>query len=517
MSYLSDKNEKIKNIDKATAKSFFLSDGYFSDHSVLPLKILPNNLASLELNSIDWTRQNLNVARTSSLDIVVDKDEKGLRKFSLIHPYIYWHIANELIDNYAILKERLFRETNVGSYAVPYFDGTDSATADWRHFEIIDPSISFNDYSYMVSADIYNFYESIYTHSISWAMHGKDVAKNNVRNLTFLGNRLDKLFQNSHDGQTNGIPTGNVLSDIAAEIILKDIDELIGQSIRDLDIKAFRYRDDYRFLCKTKNDARKILDSLALTLTIEYGLTLNQTKTQIQSIEDYRSNVAHSGLKVKLPLIRNTRETHLDWQDIFKYIEKCILQSGGTKGGFNRQIEELMRILRGNLTNLIADDSDDWVDAIYSALTDCIDSGVSTTGHTFFLLDFVLSNVKSETIRRRLLNNLNDRFISSHNEGNKLWTYAVLLHLDTSKANSFANAQNTALFKMMSNTSNPQIDQFISRDPIPAIDKQTLTPLAIVGTSLIRSISTISLIDYIFSEIDEVEFDDASKNFYGDR
>jgi len=372
MRYLQKKIKDINEISKEEARKYFLGKGYFPDKSILPVSVNPDTFEEVILESIDWTKPQT-IARTSSIDIITDKDNKGLRRFSLIHPYAYIHIANEIIDNFEEFKNRLLRETPVSSYAVPYFNGNDQIKSDWMHFSTTDPSRYFLDYGYVVSADIYNFYESIYTHSISWAMHGKQVAKDNVRDFSLLGNRLDKLFQNAHDGQTNGIPTGNILSDLISELILKDMDELIGSLIDTLGIKAFRYRDDFRFVCKDRRDARKMLDGLALMLNNEYGLTLNQSKTRIESCEDYRYRVSVPELGVKAPFKGHAQEVHIDWRSIHQYIEKCNKAGVGAKNVFDKQMESLMSSLRSVLTKkIIADDSDDHADLIYSSLIDSI-------------------------------------------------------------------------------------------------------------------------------------------------
>ena len=69
-------------------------------------------------------------------------------------------------------------------------------------------------YTHLVKADIKNFYPSIYTHSIAWAIHGKNFIRKdrNRHDYRFLGNRLDRLFQYSNDQKTNGIPIGPVVS-----------------------------------------------------------------------------------------------------------------------------------------------------------------------------------------------------------------------------------------------------------------------------------------------------------------
>src|SRR5690606_40387637 len=67
------------------------------------------------------------------------------------------------------------------------------------------------------------FYPSVYTHSLAWAIHGKRTIRNggkgkNRRDMKFVGNRLDKLFQMANDGCTNGLPIGPAVSDIVSEI-----------------------------------------------------------------------------------------------------------------------------------------------------------------------------------------------------------------------------------------------------------------------------------------------------------
>ena len=79
--------------------------------------------------------------------------------------------------------------------------------------------------------DITNCYSSVYTHTISWAIHGKDTAKSNKKNkkIKLLGNIIDGLIQDMSSGQTNGIPQGSVLTDFLAEIILSYSDKLLKE------------------------------------------------------------------------------------------------------------------------------------------------------------------------------------------------------------------------------------------------------------------------------------------------
>ncbi|MFZ5473062.1 MAG: RNA-directed DNA polymerase [Pseudomonadota bacterium] len=144
-------------------------------------------------------------------------------------------------------------------------------------------------YTHLVKADIKNFYPSIYTHSIAWALHKKATVRkpNNLNDYTLLGNRLDKLFQNANDGCTNGIPIGPVVSDLIAEIIAAAVDRIFSNRLKSeqIECEAVRFKDDYRVLVKSEADAKKVIKYLQYALK-EYNLELSDEKTKIFSLPD---------------------------------------------------------------------------------------------------------------------------------------------------------------------------------------------------------------------------------------
>ena len=75
-------------------------------------------------------------------------------------------------------------------------------------------------YRYMFVTDITNCYGSIYTHTVAWALMGKENAKQKRQKPGLLGNTIDNYLQGMQYGQTNGIPQGSALSDFIAEIVL---------------------------------------------------------------------------------------------------------------------------------------------------------------------------------------------------------------------------------------------------------------------------------------------------------
>jgi hypothetical protein len=76
----------------------------------------------------------------------------------------------------------------------------------------------------LISADIQNFYPSIYTHSIPWAIHGKATAKQRMGDPHLYGNRLDKSTAGCQEGQTVGVAIGPDTSLIVAECLLAAVE-----------------------------------------------------------------------------------------------------------------------------------------------------------------------------------------------------------------------------------------------------------------------------------------------------
>jgi hypothetical protein len=145
-------------------------------------------------------------------------------------------------------------------------------------------------YTHLVRTDIKNFYPSIYTHSIAWALHGKSTIRkggNRFDNKTFVGNRLDKLFQNANDGCTNGLPIGPVVSDIVAEIIASAVDRTLSKVLKRASVpfEAVRFKDDYRILVSSPEDAKRVVKVLQAALK-NYNLELNDEKTTVTTLPE---------------------------------------------------------------------------------------------------------------------------------------------------------------------------------------------------------------------------------------
>lgn len=132
--------------------------------------------------------------------------------------------------------------------------------------------------------DIESFYPSIYTHSIPWALHGREFIKSMLPNVDYslLGNSIDKLIQRSQSNETKGLPVGPETSRIIGELISTRLDKELIDGLRNqsIDLIGARYVDDCHYFFQSKEDAEKALSIYSAVLG-KFHLRLNTNKTQI--------------------------------------------------------------------------------------------------------------------------------------------------------------------------------------------------------------------------------------------
>ncbi len=129
----------------------------------------------------------------------------------------------------------------------------------------------------LLVADISEFYHSIYTHSIPWALHTKAYAKSN-RGPGILGNDLDVVTRSSQYGQTIGIPIGPDTSLVIAECILAAVETQVRAKLKNL--VGYRFVDDFELCFKDHAAAEHALAVLQEQL-LEFELRLNPRKTAL--------------------------------------------------------------------------------------------------------------------------------------------------------------------------------------------------------------------------------------------
>ena len=159
----------------------------------------------------------------------------------------------------------------------------------------------------LLQFDISKCFYNIYTHSVGWAIKGKDVAKNNATLDDLLENQFDKLMRQCNYNETNGILVGPEISRIFAEIILQQIDLNVVKALGASNIKlgvhyeVRRYVDDFFVFTNDKLIENKILKQYADELKI-YKLYINPSKNQFFELP-FISTMAMAKRDVRVALI----------------------------------------------------------------------------------------------------------------------------------------------------------------------------------------------------------------------
>ncbi len=253
--------------------------------------------------------------------LLTNKDGRyAWRPFQLIHPAIYVALVHQITDpaHWKTIMARfgVFRALpRFSCLSIPVEsasrrkDRAEQILQWWTGMEqgSIELALGF---SHVFHADIADCFGSIYTHSVAWAIHDRDVAKKSKQDKSLIGNVVDWHVQDMRHGQTNGIPQGSVLMDFIAELVLGYADLELSKRIDTEGITEFqilRYRDDYRIFVNDSCKGEVIL-KLLTEVMIGLGLKLNSGKTK--SCE----SVVHSSLKSdKLAWLRG-RQGDLDLQ-----------------------------------------------------------------------------------------------------------------------------------------------------------------------------------------------------------
>lgn len=144
-------------------------------------------------------------------------------------------------------------------------------------------------YDNMAQLDVSKCFDSIYTHSIAWAVRGKSFVKGQVAEagadilISSFPDDFDTLMQKQNYNETNGIIIGPELSRVFSELIFQRVDvdveaELDKEKIIfDRDYKIFRYVDDYFIFYNDVKIYKTIVSCLSNCLA-EYKLGLNTEK-----------------------------------------------------------------------------------------------------------------------------------------------------------------------------------------------------------------------------------------------
>jgi hypothetical protein len=224
------------------------------------------------------------------------------RQMHIPHPVPYCHFVKEISKNWDELnhicindvsKIRPRRHSDDRIFIMGEYEDIitgrilvmDKESLSYQTKSMLDMSIGSK---YLAKADIANFFPSIYTHSIPWALVGIREAKSKTGRDHYheYFNKLDFHQRLLKRSETIGVPIGPATSNIVSEIILNPIDKELTSN----DFKFVRYIDDYQCFCKTEEDAQNFLIILENLLN-RFLLKLNSKKIMIEKLPvQYTSN-----------------------------------------------------------------------------------------------------------------------------------------------------------------------------------------------------------------------------------
>ena len=299
-------------------------------------------------------KYNQNKFITIPFSYGISHKEKNLRRLSVIHPRNQIDIVNfynkfkELIlygceisnfslrAPYRIATTRLYDDRKKSASVIltselekrndreyknlKSFFGYRKINNIHQFFESLEYHKCEQKYNHMAQLDISKCFDSIYSHSIAWAILGKKGVKHRIANSgqdilkkTFADD-FDRLLRTQNYNETNGILIGPEVSRIFAELILQRIDSDLEKTllakgiIFGRDYNIYRYVDDYFVFYNDDGAYREIYHSLESSLR-EYKLGINSEKevvynkpiiTEITIAKRKISNLLNDRLELEL-------------------------------------------------------------------------------------------------------------------------------------------------------------------------------------------------------------------------
>lgn len=211
------------------------------------------------------------------------KTNNGRRNLALVHPISQLAISLLLTQHKAKIKKIISRSTaSLYRTHENQTQGKAFAGLDFRQREILIPRIC-SKRAYILKADISRFFYTVYTHSIPWAILGKEKAKTlhfTKKLSSHWSSDFDKALQSCQSRETFGLPVGPDTSRVIAELILAGVETDPGYVAATKGCPSFRLLDDFFIGFKDEMSAQMALAALRKALW-QFNLQLNEEKTNI--------------------------------------------------------------------------------------------------------------------------------------------------------------------------------------------------------------------------------------------
>jgi len=233
-----------------------------------------------------WPTQSLQQFSSAPEYYSVPRFGRARRRFAIINPINHFKVSFLIADEWVEIKTFL-KKSKVSEFK-PIFDLEGNRTFFGIDFGLIERKTIelLSKYRSCLKTDISRYYHTIYTHSIPWALYGKEYSKRNLsapKFLASLGNRLDKVVRQSQQNQTIGIPVGPDTSRVIGEIIGVALEEIISQGLQEFSSRALRYVDDISIGYDERDSIELLLASITKAFS-HFELDINLEKTTVVGV-----------------------------------------------------------------------------------------------------------------------------------------------------------------------------------------------------------------------------------------
>ncbi|MCW8965804.1 MAG: RNA-directed DNA polymerase [Candidatus Pacearchaeota archaeon] len=246
----------------------------------------------------------------------VARSSYNRRITSILNPISYYFLVTEIVTYWGKIQNH-YNKSRI-SLSRPKLNPSLRAIEISKFSDLYEAKVTRSTgYRYALLTDVSRFFPTIYTHTIPWALHGKEEAKKNTKKKTpmYFGNILDSKSMGIQEWQTMGLPIGPDTSHVIAEIIATAIDKELKTRLGYVP-HGFRYVDDYCLFFNSRDEAQHVLAELIKALGV-YELQINPDKTRIIEVKD----LVEDSWKYSIKHLDISEQVHKQRNDIHKYFE----------------------------------------------------------------------------------------------------------------------------------------------------------------------------------------------------
>lgn len=258
-------DKRMDSLSEYTKSDYFPEDIFNMDDLVA---LIEDDINFSNFNASNLDRKTI----TEPVYFSIPKTNISRRELKMPNIYSYLNLMYFVVSNKNnIIQTFLDNKFSTSKY-FGEFEYTYSITEQIRENKL-------QNGNKILKTDLSNFYHTLYTHSISWIIDGKNKAKLNKNKRNF-SNDLDTMIRNCQYAETHGVPTGNLLTRILMEYYMCFFDKRMIEY--DPNINYSRYVDDIQMSFNTDKQKEDFLLALRFNCR-EYYLTVNENKTSVEN------------------------------------------------------------------------------------------------------------------------------------------------------------------------------------------------------------------------------------------